>query len=116
MLPNDPIYYRLAEIGLKWKNGTSPDSTDMYNLRECLIKHATIMEDVVLLNNMSMAAHLVNDYDWQHRIIAASEEFAQTSHLEISWLTQYDERKIHPWSNESQPPTGTKDDEAEGAD
>lgn len=107
MLPNDPIYYRMAEIGLKWKNGIPPDAKDMQALKECLEKHVNIMEDVVLLNNMSMAAHLVNDYDWQHRIIAASEEFAQTSHLEKSWLTQYEEREKDPRLEGYQPTTGT---------
>ncbi|MNO78096.1 hypothetical protein D3C76_692230 [compost metagenome] len=117
MLPNDPIYYRLAEIGKRWKDtGTPPNAQEMNDIRDIMFKHANIMMDVVMLNNMSMAAHVANDHDWQHRILAASQEFAMTSVLPLSWLTEYEQREADPRLSDY-PPTGTKEDNnAEGAD
>ncbi|MMZ45674.1 hypothetical protein D3C75_474250 [compost metagenome] len=86
MLINQPIYYRMAELGKKWENDTL-DATELHELRESLKKHAQIMMDVVTLNNMSMAAHIGNDTDWQHRICEATEMFATTGLLPTEWLT-----------------------------
>ncbi|MNC79399.1 hypothetical protein D3C75_1318700 [compost metagenome] len=55
-----------------------------------------------------MAAHVANDHEWQHRIIAASEEFAMTSVLPRTWLTQYEERTKDVRLDEYPPPTGTQ--------
>ena len=65
-----PVYQRMAELTFKQKFGGGLNITERQELEQCMQWNMNRCLKACLLQNLSFAAYLVGDTDWQHEICA----------------------------------------------
>lgn len=74
------VYKRLAELRFKQRNQglTAEEETEM---RHCLDANMNRVRKLAGLENLSYAASVVGDIDWQHDICRQIDEFTDYSRM-----------------------------------
>jgi hypothetical protein len=68
----EQVYMRMAELYQKRKHGTIR-ADELVELDHCMQLNLDHCWKKIILRNLSLAAHMTNDNEWQHEICAKIE-------------------------------------------